>query len=69
MSGSMKSDDLLLLALHGFVISVGFFISIYPGKESNVTENNENDVHSNISYKILLFFSEEVYDHNAELRS
>jgi hypothetical protein len=40
MSGSMKSDDMLLLALHGFVISVGFFISIYPGKESNVTENN-----------------------------
>ena len=56
MSGSMKSDDLLLLTLHGFVISVGFFISIYPGKEGNVTENNENDVHSNISYKILLFF-------------
>jgi hypothetical protein len=51
----MKSDDMLLLALHGFVISVGFFISIYPGKESNVTENNENDVHSNISCKILLF--------------
>ena len=68
MSGSRRCDDLLLLALHGFIISVGFFISIYPGKESNLTENNENDVHSNISYKILLFFSEDVYDHNAELR-
>lgn len=45
----MKSDDLLLLTLHGFVISVGFFISIYLRKESNLKENNENDVHSNIS--------------------
>jgi hypothetical protein len=45
----MKTDDLLLPAPLGFVISLGFIIGIYLTKENNLTENNENDIYSNIS--------------------
>ena len=56
----MKSDDLLLLALLGFVISLGFFISIYLTKGNNLTENDKNNIYSNISYKVLLWSIENV---------
>lgn len=51
---------MLLLALLGFVISLGFFITIYLTKGNNFAESSENDLYSNISYKILSLSSESV---------
>ncbi len=65
----MNSDDMLLLELIGFIISLGFFISIYLTKGNNLAENNENDIYSNISYKILLLSNQNVDDYNAQLGS
>ena len=56
----MKGNNLLLLALLGFVISLGFFITIYLTKGNNFAESSENDLYSNISYKILSLSSESV---------
>ena len=38
----MKSDDLLLLDLIGFIISLGFFISIYLTKGNNLAERKSD---------------------------